>query len=207
MVLITTIHESLPYIDPEPTPTERAAAEALIAAELDDTTPPHPSLPALLPSHFTPRIEQELLRHSRNEPLNAIDLSRYESLSAPSSTKTPDSLHLWRTALQRARTSSTYLSSRRTNLALLEQYGKNAWLISNAQLEDILRGLERELAAVKGEMDGVVIERRGAQEGVGGEMSALEEGWRKGVGRVLETEVACEQVRREILERRRGGAV
>jgi pre-mRNA-splicing factor SPF27 len=34
----------------------------------------------------------------------------------------------------------------------------------------------------------------------------LEEGWKRGVGRVLEVEVAAEGVRRQILERRREGA-
>lgn len=89
---------------------------------------------------------------------------------------------------------------------LLDQFGKNSWLIGNSQLEDILRGLERELAERKAEIDEVVIARKGAQEGVGPEVKGLEEGWKRGVGRVLETEVACEQLRREILERRRQGA-
>lgn len=93
------------------------------------------------------------------------------------------------------------------NLGLLERYGKNAWLEGNRQLEDVLRGLERELEVRKGEIDGVVIERKRAQEEVAGEIRGLEEAWRRGVGRVLETEVAAEGVRREILERRREGAL
>jgi len=98
------------------------------------------------------------------------------------------------------------LGGRQITLALLEKYGKNSWLIGNSQLEDILRGLEKELAETKAEIDGVVIERKNAQEAVGGEVKGLEEAWRRGVGRVLETEVAAEGVRREILERRREGA-
>jgi pre-mRNA-splicing factor SPF27 len=112
----------------------------------------------------------------------------------------------WREALQKAYTSQSYLVGRTTNLALLEKYGKNAWLIGNAQLEDVLRGLEMELGERKAEVDGVVIERKNAQEAVGGEVKGLEEAWKRGVGRVLETEVAAEGVRREILERRREGA-
>ncbi len=67
--------------------------------------------------------------------------------------------------------------------------------------------MERELAERKVEIDGVVIERKNAQEAVGGEIKGLEEGWKRGVGRVLETEVAAEGVRRSILERRREGAI
>lgn len=79
-------------------------------------------------------------------------------------------------------------------------------MIGNSQLEDILRSLERELEERKKEIDLLVIERKTAQEAVGGEMRGLEEAWKRGVGRVLETEVAAEGLRREILERRRAGA-
>ena len=45
------------------------------------------------------------------------------------------------------------------------------------------------------------------QENVSGEFATLEETWKRGVGRVLETEVAVEGLRREILDKRRAGAV
>lgn len=219
MALTTAVHDSLPYIDPEPTPAERAAAQALIDADLqsspaaDDTTT-HPSLPALAPSNFSPlmRLELERVSAANPAPLNAIDLSRYETSSLPpapsskSKTKTPD-LTAHQTTLSHAYTSSTYLRQREDSMALLSQFGKNAWLIGNAQAEDVLRDLERELEARKREIDEVVIQRRAAQEGVRGEVQGLSEAWRKGVGRVLETEVAAEGVRREVLERRRAGGV
>jgi pre-mRNA-splicing factor SPF27 len=88
----------------------------------------------------------------------------------------------------------------------LEQFGKNAWLIGNSQLEDVLRSLERGLADTKQEIDMVVVERKNRQEGVSGEIEMLEENWKRGVGRVLDIEVAAEGVRREVLEKRRGGA-
>jgi len=70
----------------------------------------------------------------------------------------------------------------------------------------VLRGLERELAQTKEQIDLVVVERKNAQEAVGAEIQGLEVGWKRGVGRVLETEVAAEGVRRAILEARRAGA-
>lgn len=78
--------------------------------------------------------------------------------------------------------------------------------MGNSQLEDVLRILERELADRKTEIDVVVVERKTAQENVGGEVQGLEETWKRGVSRILETEVAAEGVRREILERRRDSA-
>ncbi|ESZ97561.1 hypothetical protein SBOR_2108 [Sclerotinia borealis F-4128] len=205
MPLVTETHESLPYIDIEPTPLERAAVESLIITYLEpaSTSTLHPSLPPLAPSNLSPALTIEHARISSSTPplpLKAIDLTRYETLS-PSESSLPPS-----TLLSQAYTSQIYLNTRLTNLSLLDQFGKNAWLIGNAQLEDILKGLEREVAAKKDEIDIVVIGRKNAQEAVEAEIRGLEEGWKKGVGRVLETEVAAEGVRREILERRRAGA-
>lgn len=205
MSLTSAIHESLPYIDDEPTPVERAAAQALIDAEAGPSPPTsHPSLPEFSLPEFSPLIESDLLRHSSElkQPLTGIDLSVYEGEEAPKS----EDVVLWREALSRAYTAERYLNGRLNNLALLEQFGKNGWLVGNSQLEDILRGLEQELAARKTEIDVLAVQRTNAQEAVAGEVKGLEEGWKKGVGRVLETEVAAEGLRREILERRREGA-
>lgn len=90
---------------------------------------------------------------------------------------------------------------------LLDQFGRNSWLVGNSQVEDVLRSLERELADTKQKIDVVVVERKSAQEAVAGEVKGLEEAWRGGVGRVLETEVAAEGVRREVLGRRREGGI
>ncbi|KAM3072240.1 hypothetical protein ACMFMG_009056 [Clarireedia jacksonii] len=198
MPLINAIHESLPYIDNEPTADERAAANALINSELSSTTEAHPSLPSLQPTKFSSLIESELERVSSSsppQPLKAIDLSRYESLSPSPSASTSE----LETLLSQAYTSQTYLNHRLTNLSLLDQFGKNSWLIGNAQLEDILKNFEREVAQTKDEIDQ-------RQDEVEAEIKGLEEVWKKGIGRVLETEVAAEGVRREILEKRREGA-
>ncbi|RFU28690.1 hypothetical protein B7463_g7647, partial [Scytalidium lignicola] len=215
MPLITEAHESLPYVDDEPTAAERASAQALIKAsqspEASSNGGTHPLLPPLPELHFSPLIEAELQRIEAKQPLKAIDLTRYEAQEPPptsphSDEDHPETLARWRQALSAAYTSHTYLAGRQTNLALLEQFGKNAWLIGNSQLEDILKGLEKELAGRKEEIDRVVVERKNRQEEVCGEIKMLQENWRKGIGRVLETEVAAENVRREILDRRRSGA-
>jgi pre-mRNA-splicing factor SPF27 len=200
MSLTPAIHESLPYIDTEPTPQERAAAQKLIDQELTLDPPSssekHTNLPEVPPSNLSPAILAEFARIESKKPLKAIDTSRYEALDPPSTTtKDAESLEAWRESLKRAYISASYLSQRQTNLALLEKYGKNGWLIGNSQLEDVLRGMERELAERKAEIDGVVVERKTAQENVGGELKSLEETWKRGVGRVLETEVAAESVR------------
>ncbi|KAK3900738.1 Pre-mRNA-splicing factor SPF27 [Staphylotrichum tortipilum] len=204
MPSITTIHESLPYIDPEPTPSSRAAAEALIAAEraLVPDDPHHALLPPPpQPTPFlTPLLTSELTRLSTSpdpskSKLSALDLSRYEAPSLPSP-PTADSLS---TTLAAAYTSHAYVASRRAHLALLDSYGRNAWLVGNEQLAGELKGLEAELAAAQREIDLVTARRKEAQERAGPELAALGEAWKGGVGRVLETEAAVEGVRREVL--------
>lgn len=79
--------------------------------------------------------------------------------------------------------------------------------MGNSQLEDMLKGIEAELADVRKQHEEVEALRRAQQESVHGEIKTLEETWKKGVGRVLETEVAAEGLKQQILERRRAGAV
>lgn len=162
---------------------------------LPPTTNLFPSIPKLFPA-----IQTELLRLSSSSPNpNPLDLTRYE---APPPTSPPS------TALPSSAISSTYLSSRSLNLALLDRHGKNAWLLGNHALEAELASLERDLADAKRNVDLVNLERKERQDAVAAEMATLDETWRKGVGRVLEVEVAVEEVRarvRDELARRAAG--
>nr|CDP25159.1 Putative protein of unknown function [Podospora anserina S mat+] len=202
MPSITTIHESLPYIDSPPTSTQLTAAQTLITRErtLHPDDPNHALLPPPYhPQFLTPLLTSEFSRLSSTSPppkLNALDLSRYNTLPSQPPNPTPHSLQ---SELSKAYTSHAYISSRRSHLALLDTYGKTAWLVGNYHLEGELKALEKELAQTKQEIDLVTLARKTRQEEVGPEMRMLEENWKMGVGRVLETEVATEGVRREVL--------
>ena len=52
----------------------------------------------------------------------------------------------------------------------------------------------------------MTIRRQRVQNDAGGEIRGLDDTWRRGVGRVLETEVAAEGLRREVLEVQRAQA-
>jgi pre-mRNA-splicing factor SPF27 len=193
----------------------------LIAADMSsagvDTAQLHPALipAATYTPAFSAALEQEhaRLQADATSKLSAIDLARYEDLEAPPNTNPtsdedkPELLAQWRAALQKAYTSSEYVNARLTELGLLEKFGKNAWLVGNAQQEDILKSIEAELADVRKQHEEVEALRRQQQESVHGEIKTLEETWKRGVGRVLETEVAAEGLKQQILERRRAGAV
>ena len=123
-----------------------------------------------------------------------------------SDTTNPEVMETWRMTLQNVYASSTHLHTRLQNLALLEQFGKNAWLIGNTQLENILKGLEKELIETKEQVEQMNQTRQLTQEGIRGEMDGLTEGWKKGIGRLVEVQVATEKVRRDTLALRREGA-
>lgn len=132
--------------------------------------------------------------------IGGIDLSRYEAPDMPEGNVDSE---IWHSALRTAYTSSSYLSGRLVNLSLLEEFGKNAWLISNSQLEDILRDLEKELAEQKENTENVNKARKAMQERSRGELVGLEETWKRGVGKVIEVQLATDGIKREIVERRK----
>jgi pre-mRNA-splicing factor SPF27 len=160
----------------------------------------HPSLPPLPQTNFTPMMQAEIDRKARGEPMKGgIDMSRYEAPDEP----TDGDESQWREALQAVYRSSSYLEGRQVNLSLLEEYGKNAWLIGNSQLEDMLRQAEKELELLKDETDTINKARKGAQEESRGELTALEGSWRTGVGKIIEVQIASDSLRKEMLKRRR----
>lgn len=195
-------------IDAEPSAVARQKAQQLINAELapEHSSTLHPSIPASPESKFSALIQQELERKATGAPLTGgIDLTRYEAPEPPTRTSDTDAPNLpeWRETLQKAYTSSSHLTKRHENLALLEQHGKNAWLIGNSQMEEILRGMEKELADTKSASEEVNKQRKIAQDASFGELTSLEETWKRGVGAVLDVELASEGLRMQILEQRR----
>ncbi|PTB46375.1 uncharacterized protein TrAFT101_004163 [Trichoderma asperellum] len=202
-------HESLPYIDTEPTPQALSAAHALISAEQQTfSSPPLPTEPPKEPS-FSPAIAAELDRLASKRPSQTLDLSRYEAQEIPppsSSSKSSSDVDALRAPLSNAFVSSSYLSSRAQNLKLLDAHGRNAWLLSNYHLEDQLRSIERDLADTKRDIELVNAARAARQNDVKAEMQGLEQNWRAGVGRALETEIAVQELKDQIRQELRNRA-
>lgn len=197
---------SLPYIDAEPSVSQRDAAAALISHDIPQgvSSVPHPALPPLPSSYLTTGAAQLISRVSAHSETSAqepsIDLSRYAALETP-----PSTIPGYVSALETTYANTTYLRSRAVNLDLLDQYGKNAWLISNAQSDDILRRVESELKETKERIEAVNRARKGAQEESRGEIVGLQETWKEAVGRIIETQVETERLKREIERRRQAG--
>lgn len=212
MALGCIVLTSYPGID---TPLDDATRARLIAQIQAERPTDHDStLHPLVNASYTPSYPQSItLEHDRLAAglpkEQSIDLSRYEAPEAPSRTspdsdeQKPEVLAEWRTALNRAYTSATYLSSRNTNLALLETYGKNAWLVSNWTSEGELKGLETELKAVTADAESLQAERNSRQEATAAELKVLEESWKKGISGLVEVQVATEDLMQQVLEARR----
>ncbi|KAL6859657.1 Pre-mRNA-splicing factor SPF27 [Trichoderma novae-zelandiae] len=212
MAVPPAYHQSLPYIDPEPSPEALSAARALIAAEQSTFSPTTTNAPPTPPreASFSPAISAELARIASSQPPQPLDLSRYEAQELPPPPTSPsassETARATRRALQNAFVSSSYLSSRAQNLALLDAHGRNAWLLANYHLEAELRSVERDLAATKRDIDLVNAARAARQNDVKAEMQGLEQNWREGVGRVLETEIAVQELRAQIRQELRNRA-
>jgi hypothetical protein len=124
-----------------------------------------------------PLLASELERVGARQPLAAIDTSRYQL--TPSSA-TPSSDEEWKSALdgvyallehQRIRYSNLYSQcdiplislSRHNNLALLQQYGNNAWRVHNYLLEADTKKAENVLEELKERTTGLNRERKNTQ--------------------------------------------
>ena len=145
-------------------------------------------------------MQAEVDRKARGESTEVgVDMSRYEAPDQPVDGE--DSA--WRASLKAACRSTTYLEGRHVNLSLLEEYGKNAWLIANSQLEELLQQMERVLKNLKEQTENINKARKGAQEDSRGELLGLEDSWRSGIGKIIEVQAATSGLRQEILRRRR----
>lgn len=184
-----------------PSEAELARARALVAQEAQ-ATPRRDTQQAAPEPAFSEAMQTELARVASSTALTPLDTSRYEAQDLPPPGKGDAG-----PVLGRAYTSAAYLRARLQNLELLERHGAPAWLLANYHLEAALGRAEAELARTKGEVDEVNGARRRRQADVAAEMAGLEETWRTGVGRVLETELAVEELRASIREelRKKGG--
>lgn len=188
-------------IDPAISDSQKNAALKLIQREVpkDSTTRLHSSILSLPESRLTPLLQQEVTRAGSGKPMTGgIDSSRYESFAEVS----PDTnIELMKAALRTAYANMTYLSERQTNITLLEEYGKNAWLIGNSHTEDMQKRLQVELEATKAEIETINRNRKTAQEDSKGELLGLEETWKQGISRIIETQLATDELRRQLPQR------
>lgn len=124
-----------------------------------------------------------------------IDLGRYEASEETSADSDLDTLQ---SALRTTYTNISYLRDREANIALLESYGKNSWLIGNSHLEDIQRRLDSELAGLKAQSEETNKARKTSQEDAQGELLGLAETWKQGIDKIIQTQLACDELEHQL---------
>lgn len=193
----TTLHSlaNVKDIDVEPTDAETAAVKALIAAEINRSTPTslHPGVsPAPDKSRYLSAETNSYIKSAGSGTKTpGIDLARYTSLDRDNG-----SLNL-----KRAYQALAHAHGRLEDLTLLSEYGKHAWLMSNDLLERDLRQLELAVERERAAVDAVHDRRRGQQAEAKATFEYLEKRWREGVRNAVEVGVACAELEEQVKSR------
>lgn len=104
-----------------------------------------------------------------------------------------------KSALRTTYANTSYLRDRESNIALLETYGKNSWLIGNSYLDDIQKRLDNELASLKTRSEDTNKARKLLQEDAQGELAGLAETWKQGIDKIIQTQLACDDLRQKVV--------
>ncbi|KAI0815293.1 breast carcinoma amplified sequence 2 [Irpex lacteus] len=192
------IFDSLPYYDNdlERDPTLKEKAERLIARELKTQKELHPKVPPPL-NLFSknPLLQAELARVESHQPLPPLDTTRYQ-LPGPNSNNATE--EEWEAAVKNAHAQLEHQRLRQTNLALLQNYGSNAWRIHNYQLEHNAKLLEKTLEGLKQLTVEVNRDRKNFQTTTGAQLTSLETKWTELISNVLQIEMANVALEAEI---------
>ncbi|ORX65605.1 breast carcinoma amplified sequence 2 [Linderina pennispora] len=188
--------DSLPYIDKEyDDPSMRDQVSSLIQKEMGRMSPP------LLPKSTTLFKNNDLLRKEyervrAGKPLPEFDIERYK-LEAPEDS---DNVGIWRSAADNAAAQLEHQNIRLVNLELLQQFGANAWKLSNYQKEGLLRNIEKATDRHRDEGVNVNKARKYEQTEAGIKLRDIEERWTEGVKKCIDIQVASSELKGEIAQ-------
>lgn len=173
MTSIATNIPSLPYIDATPTTEQVSDAEKLIAAE---TGPINTVIPESTPSKLLPAMEN-YVEDRKKTP--GIDISRYTNLEDSQGNVN----------LLNAYTALEYTLGRKDNVALLDEFGRVQWLVGNDELDQIVKAVDRQLAASRTELEQINQNRKRKQVAVSDTLGYLEKRWKSLLGDVVDVGV------------------
>ncbi|KAI0735432.1 breast carcinoma amplified sequence 2 [Earliella scabrosa] len=183
------IFDSLPYYDNEleQYPILKEKVERELAREGKPPQALHPSVPPE-PTLFAnnPMLQAELDRITNHRLLPPLDTTRYQ-LPAPSA---PENEEEWQESLKNARAQLEHQKTRHVNLALLQQYGSNAWRIHNYLNEATAQNIEKALEDLKNLTTEVNRDRKNYQTRLGTQLTSLETRWTELISSILQIEMA-----------------
>ncbi|KAF8321825.1 breast carcinoma amplified sequence 2 [Clavulina sp. PMI_390] len=191
--------DSLPYYDND---IENAQLKSLVNEEIarELARMPKPSSDARVPAEFelfkgNDLLQAELARVASKQPLDVLDKTRY-GLPEPAG---PEALEEeWREALNNGHAQMEHQLTRHTNLQLLNQYGKNAWMVHNHELESSVKLMEKDLEVLRNRVTEVNRDRKNSQLRTGKTLTELETRWTELVSTVLQLELANAALENEV---------
>ncbi|EIW86423.1 breast carcinoma amplified sequence 2 [Coniophora puteana RWD-64-598 SS2] len=182
--------DSLPYYDNdlEQYPILHEKVKRELAREPKPPSTLHPRVPPPLELFKnSPLLAAELDRVESNQTLPPLDTIRYQ---LPAPLTAPGTDEEWQQALDNAQAQLEHQRIRQTNLALLQQYGSNAWRIHNYQLEEMAKQTEKALEELKGVTTDLNRERKNSQTRIGAQLTSLETRWTELISSILQIEMA-----------------
>ncbi|KAJ2040627.1 hypothetical protein GGI01_001078 [Coemansia sp. RSA 376] len=193
--------DSLPYIDKEyDDPAIRSQVLEMIQEEMGRMSPPAiPRSTSLFKNSELLRKEYERVKSGR--PLPPFDIDRYK-LEAPKEANIDE----WQWASDNAASQLEHQSIRLVNLELLQQFGANAWKLSNFQKERMLAVIENATDGYKRTGVDLNKARKYEQVEAGVKLRDLESRWEEGVRQCIEIQVANCQLLAEISKLEHGTA-
>ncbi|KAJ2079618.1 hypothetical protein H4R24_003659 [Coemansia sp. RSA 988] len=191
------ILDSLPYIDKEyDDQATRERVLELIQEEMGRLSPPlMPKGTSMFKNNMILRKEYERVRSGNALP--PFDIDRYK-LEAPSGPDVAEDVDVWKRAADNAASQLEHQSMRMENLELLQNFGANAWKLSNYQKECLLANIEGSTRRYEEEGMHLNKERKYEQTEAGVKLRDLKECWFEGVRKCIEIQVANSQLHHEI---------
>ncbi|KAH9964485.1 breast carcinoma amplified sequence 2 [Russula dissimulans] len=188
----TPVFDSLPYYDNDleihPILREKVQHELAVETQKIQQEAFHPRVPPSIDLFVnSPLLAAELERVGARQKLVAIDTSRYQL--TPSSA-IPSTDEEWKSAMDGAYTQLEHQRIRHNNLALLQQYGNNAWRLHNYILEADTKKAEKLLEELKEQTTSLNRERKNTQTRLGDQLTSLESRWTELISSILQIELA-----------------
>jgi len=192
------IYDSLPYYDNdlERYPNLKEIVEKEFAKEPKPPATLHPKAPPEINLFANnPLLAAEMIRVEKQEPLNALDTSRYQ---VPAPLGKDATVEDWEKAVKNARAQMEHQGLRASNVSLLQNYGANAWRVHNYLLEADAVLLEKQAEELKERVTDINRSRKNFQLKLGEQLTAQERKWTESISTILQLELANSALESEI---------
>lgn len=202
-------HTGLPYID-SISPEEQAVVERLLQEEAA-RGPKQPGdylkeLPPMPQIKFQgrPALQAEWARVRAGNPMDKL---AFGNTMAPEPAQAQqNSVKEWRDALDNASTQLEHQHNWLLNLELAQKFAPKAWQANVASLDAAQHRLTADLEHTEKLVNGVNIERSLRQQGIAGQLQALEADWTAQVSKNQQIEAANLALEERIAQARRDQA-